>query len=127
MTLKFRYAGVSGTNPFNTHGLLFVDVRHGAFSNNVALQLGDFAAKGTVLTYKTKVLTYTNAVVDNWYSQSFNPLDYGFINPGGVTQFRLRFGKDDNNDFGADFLKLFSGNTVQANRPQLIIQYEVVP
>ena len=127
VTLKFKYAGVSGTNPFNTHGLLLVDVCHGAFSNNVALQLGDFAAKGTVLTYNTNVLTYTNSVVDNWYSQSFNPLDYGFINLGGVTQFRLRFGKDDNNDFGADFLKLFSGNTILANRPQLIIQYEIVP
>ena len=125
--LKFKYAGVAGANPFNTHGFLLVDVRHGAFSNALALQSSDFAAKGPLLVYKAKVLTYTNAVVDNWYSQSFNPLDFGFIDPDGVTQFRLRFGKDDNNDFGADFLKLFSGNATQANRPQLIIQYEIVP
>jgi len=127
VTLKFKYAGASGTNPFNTHGLLLVDVRRGAFSNDVALQLEDFAAKGTELKYKAKVLTYTDAAVDNWYSQSFDPLDFGFIHTDGVTQFRLRFSKDDNNDFGADFLKLFSGNTIVANRPQLIIKYEIVP
>ena len=44
---------------------------------------------------------------------------------GGVTQFRLRFSKDDNNDFGTDFLKLYSGNALETDRPQLIIEYYV--
>ena len=60
------------------------------------------------------------------YSQSLNPLDFQFINQEGVTQFRLRFAKDDNNDFGADFLKLHSGDaTDEANRPQLVIEYYI--
>jgi hypothetical protein len=123
VTLKFKYAGVSGTNPFKTHGNLLVDVFQGAFKGNSALQLGDFSAKGTSLMYKSKALVYTNTQVDNWYSQSLNPDDFGFINLDGVTQFRLRFSRDDNNDFGADFLKLYSGNAAEADRPQLIIEY----
>jgi hypothetical protein len=71
------------------------------------------------------MVIYTNTKVDNWCSQSLNPDDFGFINlDGGVTQFRLRFSKDDNNDFGADFLKLYSGNATEADRPQLTIEYE---
>ncbi len=41
-----------------------------------------------------------------------------------TTQFHLRFVKDDNNDFGADFMKIYSGNALlEADRPQLIIRY----
>jgi len=41
----------------------------------------------------------------------------------GITQFRLRFGKDDNNDYGVDFLNIYSGNADISNRPQLVIKY----
>jgi predicted outer membrane repeat protein len=125
VTLKFKYAGKSGTDPFTKYGNLLVDICKGAFKGNSALQLGDF--KPTPACGKNQALIYTNTKVDNWYSQSLNPLDFGFINlDGGVTQFRLRFSKDDNNDFGADFLKLYSGNaTTEADRPQLIIEYYV--
>jgi hypothetical protein len=126
VTLKFKYAGKTGTLPFSTHGNLLVDVRKGAFSNNSALQLGDLNVKGTLTTYKAKVLTYANSVVDNWYSQLLLPADYQFMNLGGVTQFRLRFTKDDNNDFGADSLKIFSGDALlEADRPRLIIEYYI--
>ncbi|MEW5829984.1 MAG: hypothetical protein AB1846_13910 [Chloroflexota bacterium] len=43
----------------------------------------------------------------------------------GVTQFRLRFARDDNDDKGADCLKFFSGNAALWARPQLIIEYYV--
>jgi hypothetical protein len=45
--------------------------------------------------------------------------------PCGATQFRLRFKKDDNNDFGADFLKIFSGDADEADHLQLIVEYYV--
>ena len=48
-----------------------------------------------------------------------------FICVTGVTQFRLRFGKEEDNDYGADLLKFYSGNAVVANQPQLIIEYSV--
>jgi hypothetical protein len=44
---------------------------------------------------------------------------------GGVTQIRLRFKLDDNNNKVANTLKLFSGNAPGASRPQLIIEYYV--
>jgi hypothetical protein len=126
VTLKFKYAGKIGTSPFNTHGSLLADICRGAFSNNIALQLNDFAVKCPIAMYKVKTLTYTNSLADNWYSQALLPDDYQFVNLGGVTQFRLRFAKDDNNDFGADFLKIFSGSALnETDRPRLIVGYFV--
>ncbi len=120
VTLKFKHAGVSGTSPFNTHGKLLADIRKGAFSGNKALQIGDFSAAAS----KNKTLLFTNKV-NNWYSKSLNPVNFLYLNLGGVTQFRLRFTLDDNNDFGADFLKIYSGNAAEANRPQLVVEYFV--
>jgi hypothetical protein len=120
VTLTFKYAGKSGTLPFNTHGKLLADIRMGAFKNNPALQLGDFKAGAS----RKNALAFTKVMVDNWYSQSLDPADFQFINLDGLTQFRLRFKKGDNNDFGADFLKIYSGNAGAANHPQLIIEYE---
>jgi hypothetical protein len=119
VTFKFKYAGKTGTLPFNTHGNLLADVRKGAFSNNPNLQIGDFKATAS----KSKVLIFTNNLVNSWYSQSFDPADFQYINLGGVTQFRLRFSKDDNNDFGSDFLKIYSGNDADSNRPTLQVDY----
>jgi len=119
VTLKFKYAGVSGTNPFKTHGNLLADICKGAFKGNAALQVGDF----THSCGSNKVLIYTNSRVDNWYTQSLDPLRFDLINRDGTTQFRLRFNKDDNNDFGADFLKIFSANASAGSQPQLIIEY----
>ena len=115
------YAGKTGKLPFNTHGNLLVDISNPSFKGNSALQLGDFNTHAS----KGKVLIFTNNAVNNWYSQSLNPADFQYINLGGLTQFRLRFGKGDNNDYGADFLKIYSGNAALANQPQLIIEYTV--
>jgi len=125
VTLKFQYSGKTGTLPFGTHGNLLADVCKGSFKNNLALQLSDFNVKCPLGMYKSKVLTYTNSKVDNWYSQSFNSADFQFVNLGGVTQFRLRFTKDDNDDLGADYLKIYSGDAGAASRPQLIVEYYV--
>jgi hypothetical protein len=32
---------------------------------------------------------------------------------------------DDNNEFGADYLKIYSGNAVDTDRPQLVIEYYI--
>ncbi len=121
VTLKFKHIGFTGTSPFTTHGNLVVDVRKGVFSNNAILQLNDFKAAAS----KNNALAYSSALVNNWYSKSFNAANFQYINLLGVTQFRLRFAKDDNNDNGADFLKIYSGNAGAANRPQLVIEYYV--
>jgi len=42
---------------------------------------------------------------------------------GGLTQVRLRFKLDDNNNTVANYLRLFSGDAAPGNRPQLVITY----
>lgn len=121
VTLKLRYGGVAGTNPFNTHGPLFVDILTGAFGGSNGLQIGDFEAIATL----DGAMTIANAPVSNWYSSALGSGNFGLINLTGVTQFRLRFSTDDNNDSGADYLKLYSGNALASYRPQLVIQYTV--
>ncbi len=117
-TLTFKYAGKTGTLPFSTHGKLLVDISNGPYKGNPALQLGDFNAGA-----RNKLLAFTNSSLNNWYSQSLSPASMPYISRIGVTQFRLRFTKDDNNDFGADFLKIYSSEAVEADRPQLIVEY----
>jgi hypothetical protein len=122
VTLKVKYAGVAGTLPFKTHGRLLADIPNDSFGNNPALQLGDFKATAS----KKAVLAFTNSKVDNWYSQSFSPTDFQYLNLlTDITQFRLRFAKDDNSDSGADYLKIYSGNAGAVDRPQLNITWHL--
>ncbi len=113
--------GVVGTDPFTTHGDLLLDIRNSAFSNNLVLEAGDFAAAASPGSSQEKVLPMTS----NWYTVNLNSTNLGFISKTGITQFRLLFNKDDNDDLGADHLKFFTGNSTAANQPQLIVIYYV--
>ena len=42
--VKIKRQGLTGVDPFTTHGDLLLDIRNGAFSNNIDLKLDDFAA-----------------------------------------------------------------------------------
>jgi hypothetical protein len=122
VTLKIRKQGLSGANPFATLGKIMVDIRTGAFSNNTALQITDFQAGA----HKNNAGIITNTPVNNWYSVVFPSSAFSVINKTGVTQFRLRFQKDDNDNGIADTLKFYSGNyATTAARPTLIIEYYV--
>ena len=67
-----------------------------------------------------------NAPVSGWCSKVWLSGIFAYINKTDVTQLRLRFQKDDNDDSRADFLKFHSGNaSTISNCPQLIIEYYV--
>jgi hypothetical protein len=117
-TLKLRHKGLVGANPFATHGNLLVDVTKGAFSNGNALQKLDFQAAATML----EAGTIDKTPVSTWYSGTFPG---SVVNSTGVTQVRLRFAADDNNDRKANTLLLFSGNAPAASRPVLEVLYFV--
>ncbi len=121
VTLKIKYAGRVGTNPFSTHGKLLVDIRRGLFSNNAALQLTDFQVAAT----KNNVGNVPSKLTNRWYIKTWTSGILSYVNKKGITQIRLRFYKGDNGDSGADFLKLYSGNAGAASRPQLIIEYRL--
>jgi CSLREA domain-containing protein len=122
MTLMLRKQGLVGMDPFTTLGKILVDIRTGAFNNNNALETIDFQAPA----HKNSAAVIGNTPINNWYLAKFPTSAYSFLNKTGVTQFRLRFQKDDNDNAIADFLKFFSGNYGTASaRPMLTIEYYV--
>ncbi|HET9911871.1 MAG TPA: right-handed parallel beta-helix repeat-containing protein [Anaerolineales bacterium] len=119
--LKIKRQGVAGTDPFGTHGALLAEIRNSPFSNHIALQTADFSAAASPGMVRDQFadLTYS------WYAVQLSKANLLLINKGGVTQFRLFFSKDDNDDRGSDVMKFFSGNSVDANKPELSITYYV--
>jgi hypothetical protein len=121
VTLKIRKQGViGGGNPVTTFQGFMTDIKKGYFGTS-ALQTADFqtAASKTYGPFKPTLSS-------NWYSidltggKSFiNKLSTG----AGLTQIRLRFKLDDNNNTAANYLKLYSGNAGSSYRPQLIVAY----
>jgi uncharacterized delta-60 repeat protein len=120
--LSVKRQGVVGVDPFTTHDDLLVDIRNSAFSNNVVLQTADFSAAAS--QGATQELIPPTAV-NNWYTINLSSANLDFVSKVGVTQFRLFFKLDDDDDLTADYVKFFSGNSTSANMPQLIITYYV--
>jgi hypothetical protein len=109
-----------GTDPFSTHGALLSEIRSGSFSNNIALQLADFAASSSsAMKDPFAPLTFT------WYAAQLSDVNLPLINKTGATQFRLSFSKDDNDDLSSDYIKFYSGNSTSTNVPQLIVTYYI--
>ena len=121
MTLKVKKAGLVGTNPFKTHKGLNVDVQRANYGTSPKLQKSDFQAKGS----KNLAGQFFNKAVSGWYAAELSSEANTYVNTSGVTQLRLRFNKDDNNDFGADYFKFYSGNAGISSGPQLIVEYYV--
>jgi hypothetical protein len=100
-----------------------VDIRKGIFGTT-ALQPTDFQAAASK-TYGPFIPTQ----VSNVYSINLTS-GSAYINKlssnGGLTQIRLRFKLDDNNNAVANYLSLFSGNAQAASCPQLVITY-IIP
>jgi hypothetical protein len=117
---KVLRQGVVGTNPFSTHGNLLMDIKTGPFGGSKALQPADFQAAAN----KSGILI-PNTPVAGWYVRNLPANTLTFVNKAGVTQFRLRFTLDDNDDLAADLIRFFSGNAPAANRPKLIVQYYI--
>jgi len=124
VTLRVRQQAIlGGGNPVATFGGFMVDIKNGFFGAT-ALETGDFQAAASA-SYGPFVL----APVGGWYSINLTSAK-AYINKlamnSGLTQIRLRFKLDDNNDAVANVLSLYSGNVLAAaSRPQLIITYYV--
>jgi hypothetical protein len=123
VTLKVKKSGViGGGNPVTMFQGFRVDIKKGFFGT-LALQASDFQATA----HKT-FGPFTPALSGGWYSIDLTS-GKGYLNKletlSGLTQIRLRFGLDDNNNTVANYLSLFSGNAPATSRPQLIIEYYV--
>jgi uncharacterized delta-60 repeat protein len=117
--VKIKRQGVVGTDPFTTHGSLLLETRNGLFSNSLDLDLSDFAAPPSSSVQETFA-----PLTSSWYAANLSSSNLILVNKSGITQFRLRFDLDDNDDLSADYMKFFAGDaTDEANQPQLIVSY----
>lgn len=115
---------VGNDDPFAWGLGLKADVCKPIFGSANTLQLDDFnyaSAANCIAAAGTFGATPTA----DWHSANILATAFAKINRTGLTQFRLRFAKDDNDDGLADYLKFYSGDAPIANRPLLIIQYYV--
>jgi competence ComEA-like helix-hairpin-helix protein len=119
--LKIKQNGSHiGSNPFNVLGTLWADIRTGPFGS-ATLQLKDFSASASA----NKIGSFNKIPMNGWYLNSLNATGRNKINKTGITQFRLYFAKDDNNNFTADYMKFQSGNA-SSNQPALTITYSLL-
>jgi len=122
--LKIKVQGFIGGNMFTPTkilGSLLMDIRKPRFGTNTNLEITDFEAVANA----SSVGVLGSVSGTGWRTITLKSTAYPFINLTGTTQFRLRFQKDDNDDLGADYLKIFSGNAPSASQPQLIVEYSL--
>ena len=118
--LRIRYSAFVGSNPFNTFGSLWAQIKKNAFSNNPNLEPSDFnAAPSSTLSAGT----FTGPV-NAWYSAKLTSVGRANLNRTGLTQFRLRFALDDNNNNTADYMRFMSGSV--SYPPELVVTY-IIP
>jgi serine protease len=124
ITLKLKKQGVlGGEDPVKIFQGFMIDVMKGFFGASAGLQVSDFQAKAN-----KSYGPFEPILASGWYTINLTPAKAHInklVMSGGVTQMRLRFKLDDNNNNIANDLKLYSGNAPAASRPQLIIEYYV--
>jgi len=125
--LMMKVQSITGTDPFTTHGNIFIDIRYGPFGSFgpfgiKALQNSDFEAPASLYN----VGQIQNNSVGGWYWAMLNPSAFSAIDKTGITQIRLAFQVDDNDNTGNNYLAFYSGDFVeQRDRPHLLIEYYV--
>jgi hypothetical protein len=124
VTLKVRQqAIIGGGNPVAIFGGFMVDIKNGFFGTAATLQTGDFQAAAS-----KSYGPFNTALVGGWYSINLTGAK-AYVNKlatgSGLTQIRLRFKLDDNNNAVANVLSLYSGNTAAGSQPQLVITYYI--
>ncbi|MCB0118588.1 MAG: hypothetical protein KDD72_06135 [Anaerolineales bacterium] len=125
--LTLQLETIVGKNPFVSHRYIWIDIREGAFGSFGPFQIGslqnsDFQASASL--YSAGIIL--DNPVGGWYWSNLDARSFPFINLQGVTQFRLGFLVDDDDNRRDDYLSFFSGDYgVLYARPQLTIKYYV--
>jgi hypothetical protein len=125
--LMVKSDGWVGDNPFSTHQNILADIRSGAFGfigpfPYRGLQVSDFESPA----HREAVGMIENNPFNGWYWAWLDSSAFEYIDLNGITQIRLRFQIDDDDDLANDYLRFFSGDHDQlADRPRLVIEYYV--
>ncbi len=106
-TLTIRRLGVYGT-PTNL-GSITVDIKNGYYGSTDTLKIEDFQAASSA----TNVATLTPYPASNgaYSSGSLDSTGRAQINKTGVTQFKIRFTTDDDNDSTGDYLNIYDSTS----------------
>jgi hypothetical protein len=118
--IRIKYFSTVGANPFSSLGNLWAQIRQGPFNNNSALETADFSAPPST----AGIAGVFNGPFSDWYNAPLTAAGRAYLNRTGLTQFRLLFALDDNNNHIADYMNFFSGNYT-SGQPQLVITYAV--
>lgn len=125
VTLRIKKESATGSgDPLNILQGFMVDIKPGIIGAP-SLETSDFQAttNGTYGPFKPALANSVYSIDLTSGKDKINKLVTGY----GLTQIRLRFKLDDNNDAIANTMSLSSGNAdSQANRPQLWITY-IIP
>jgi hypothetical protein len=120
--IKVKQNQISGGgNIFSKLGTLRVDIRSPYFGMWLGLEAADFNA----VPSQVVAGTFSTTPFKGWFRANLRILALSYFNMTGYTQFRLQFGKDDNNNTIADYIRFYSGNATPANRPILLLRYYV--
>ena len=121
-TLRLRRSGLKGGNPFPSFGLCQVDIRTGGFGGSTSLDPSDFEAAASA----SAVTSLDNAPFNGAFSQGvLGGAGLAAINKTGVTQFRVYFQLDDNDNGSNDYIRYYDGGDGNpGNRPALIVVYQ---
>ena len=117
-----KFVVVGGGNPVTAFQGILADIQDGPIGTQ-GLETKDFQ----LITNKT-VGPFTPTLASGWYTLNLSR-GAAFVNKSntlsGLTQIRLRFKLDDDNNATANYLALFSGNAPIGSLPQLIVRYYV--
>lgn len=123
--LMIRGEAVVGTDPFTTHQNVVIDIRSGPFGF-----IGPFPFRGLQnmdfqsISNRDAVGMFSNNPYNGWYWAWLDSSAFEYINLTGITQLRLRFQLDDDDDMSADYMRFYSGDfDGLAARPQLLVEY----
>jgi hypothetical protein len=106
-------------SPLATLGNLLVDVQTGGFGTGTVLEKLDFQAAATAPGAALLFVDSVSAIGD------FDASGIAAINRSGVTQLRVRFEVDDDDDLSIDYLGFYSGSDSNPGRhPMLEIEYK---
>jgi hypothetical protein len=111
---------VGGGNIFSELGALKVYIRSPYFGKWRGLELADFNAVPSRIA-----ASFNPTPNQGWFRATLRISALPYFNMTGHTQFRLQFGKDDNNNKIADYIRFYSGDAPLAGRPILLLRYYV--
>lgn len=121
VSIKVRSAGVVGSDPFIEFQGLKLDVCASNFALDQHLRPADFQAASIC----HEAGSFEDSPDHGWYLADLPREAFRYINSGGTTRFRLRFGNTLSSIMGTSYIEFYSGDAIDIYRPLLVVSYSV--